>query len=137
MQSSCRFRKAESAGANGHQNKDWDWIQDALGATQIARLQARDMSDYMYVLASDEGLRDPQEKWDEIATEREKRKKKEKKKRKMAQWWYLGRVWWQRRIRSGILKRKLSAVHFGSRFSKRGKQETAIVDIDGFGASTV
>ena len=34
---------------------------------------------------------------------------------------------------SGILKRKLSAVHFGSRFSKRGKQETAIVDIDGFG----
>ena len=95
--SGCRvpadFAKRKVQGANGHQNKDWDWIQDALGATQIARLQARDMSDYMYVLASDEGLRDPQEKWDEIATEREKEKEKGKEKEKDGTMVVSGRVW--------------------------------------------
>lgn len=110
---------------DGNGKSGWDWMQDAVGATQIARLQARDMSDYMYVLARDEGLRDALELREAVPAEKEKDKDGtavNSSKSAVA----------EEDTESGILKRKLSAVNFGSRFSKRGKQDTAIVDIDGF-----
>lgn len=100
------------------------WFESAAGATFIPRVKPREMSEYVFVLARDECLRDPEA----VSAESTSNVKGKS-------------ILEEEDTEQGILKRKLAAVNFGNRFNSKkagsGGAQTDVVDIDAIGLEDI